>query len=318
MKLRPFVFLFLCTLSLISQEKEYYSTFVNVNKYIDGTLVTPYSDQKVPLVIFIMDAGVINRDGNDHMSKGDTFKKLSYILAKKGIASFRYDKRLFKLDRLGIKEHEILFDHFVLDVRSIINYFTKNDNYTKIIIAGHGQGSLIGMLAVTEQVKGFISIAGNAQSIDDVIIEQLSKQAPGLDKSAALAFRDLKENGRAFTYDPALESIFRINLQPFMKSWIQHTPSELIQELTIPIMIIHGDKDIQVELSEAEKLKDKAPEATFLVIPKMNHILRKIEGGRLENYKSYNESNREIMPALIDGITTFVNTPASDQDIIKN
>lgn len=318
MKLRPFVFLFLCTLSLVAQEKEYYSTFVKVNKYIDGTLITPYSDLKVPLVIFIMDAGVINRDGNDHMSKGDTFKKLSYILAKKGIASFRYDKRLFKLNRLGIKEHEILFDHFVIDVKSIINYFNKNDTYTKVIIAGHGQGSLVGMLAATENVDGFISIAGNAQSIDDVILEQLSKQAPGLDKSAALAFRDLKENGRAFTYDPALESIFRVNLQPFMKSWVQHNPSELIQELTVPIMIVHGDKDIQVELSEAEKLKDKAPEATFLIIPKMNHILRKIEGGRLENYKSYNESHREIMPAFIDGITNFVNTPAPDQEIIKN
>lgn len=314
MPYRLLLLLSLISFALLAQEKEYNSANVRINKYIDGTLVTPYSEEKVPLIIFIMDAGAINRDGNDRMSRNDTFKKLAAILATKEIASFRYDKRLFKISQYGIREQDISFDHFVKDAKEIVRYFKTNNNYSKIIVAGHGQGSLVGMLASEEYVDGFISIAGNAQPIDDVIIEQLSRQAPGLDKKAALAFKDLKEKGIAHNYEPALKSIFRSNLQPFMRSWIKHNPSDAIQNLIIPVMIIHGDKDIQVELSEAEKLKNKVPNASYLIVKKMNHILRKIEGGRLENQKSYGESWRDIMPQVIDGIITFAKAKPPQED----
>ncbi len=307
MKFKLSLFFIVMSTFCFGQEKEFNSAIVKVNKYTEGSLVTPYSDQEVPLLIFVMDAGAINRDGNDRMSKNDTFKKLSYELAKKGIASYSYDKRLFKMDGLGIMEHEISIDHFIEDAKSVISYFKKNKNYTKIIILGHGQGSLIGMLAAKNNADGFISIAGNGQSIDQVIVEQISKQAPGLDKSASIAFKQLRENGRATSYEPALESIFRYDLQPFMKSWVKYDPSQEISKLEMPILILHGDKDIQVEVAQAEKLKESAPQAELMIINNMNHILREIKGGRLENQKSYNESWRKIMPEVLSSIANFVN-----------
>ncbi|MGY3795020.1 alpha/beta hydrolase [Aquimarina sp. 433] len=308
MKVRFSIFLIALTTICLAQEKEekeYNSAIVRVNRFIEGTLATPYSDDKVPLVIFIMDAGAINREGNDRMSKNDAFKLLATQLAKQGVASYRYDKRLFKIDAFGIRENEISIDHFIEDAAAVVSYFQKNGNYTKIIIAGHGQGSLIGMIAAKNNVDGFISIAGNAQSIDQIVVQQLEKQAPGLDKSAAVAFSDLKEKGRAMNYDPALESIFGYQLQPFMKSWLKYTPSEEIKNLDIPILILQGDKDLQVEVSEAEKLKEAVPNAEYVLIENMNHILREIKGSRLENHKSYNEYWLEIMPEVTTAIASF-------------
>ena len=287
--------------------KEFNSAVVKVNKYIEGLLVTPYSEEKVPLVIFVMDAGAINRDGNDRMSKNDTFKQLTYELAKLGIATYRFDKRLFKIDGLGIKENEISLDHYIEDVVSILNYFNKNGNYKKIVVAGHGQGSLVGMIAAKDRSNGFISIAGNAESIDQVIIEQIAKQAPGLDKSAFIAFKQLKEQGRATGYDQALESIFAYHLQPFMRSWVKYNPSEEIMKLEIPILIIFGGKDIQEDILQFEKLKDVVPEAQSIFVKNMNHLLKEIKGDRLENHKSYNEPYRKILPKIITGIANFVN-----------
>ena len=308
MKLKLSLVVFIISTICSAQEKEFNAAIVKINRYVEGSLVTPYSDvdKEVPLVIFIMDAGAINRDGNDRMSKNNTFKQLSTVLAKQGVASYRYDKRLFKMDGLGIQENQISFDHFIEDAVSIINYFRKNGNYTKIFVLGHGQGSLVGMIAAKNNVDGFISIAGNGQPIDQVIVEQIAKQAPGLDKSASVAFEQLKNAGRASGYDPALESIFRYNLQPFMKSWLQYDPAKEISELDIPILILQGDKDIQVELSQAEKLKESAPQSEYVLVNNMNHILKEIKGGRLENHKSYNESWREIMPEVIESITKFV------------
>ncbi|WP_062053400.1 alpha/beta hydrolase [Aquimarina longa] len=307
MKSTFYLFMILITTLGIAQEKEYNSAVVKINKYIEGTLVTPYSDDHVPLVIFIMDSGAINRDGNDRMSKNDTFKQLSYELARLGIATYRYDKRLFKMDGLGIKEHEISLDDFIKDAVSAIDYFKTKGKYHKIIIAGHGQGSLIGMIAARGRANSFISIAGNALSIDQVIIEQIAKQAPGLDKSATVAFKQLKENGRATGYDSALESIFRYDLQPFMRSWIKYNPSEEILKLEIPVMILYGDKDIQVDLAQADKFKEVIPQAEYLFVQNMNHILKEIKGGRLENHKSYNEPFRKIAPEVLAGIANFVN-----------
>ncbi|MHA7057922.1 alpha/beta hydrolase [Aquimarina sp. M1] len=309
MKIRFSILLIAFTTFCLAQEKEekeYYSAIVRVNRFIEGTLATPYADGSVPLVIFIMDAGAINREGNDRMSKNDAFKLLAIELAKQGVASYRFDKRLFKIDAFGIQEHEISLDHFIDDVKSAVDYFRNNGNYTKIVLAGHGQGSLIGMIAAQNNVDGFISIAGNAQSVDQIVIQQLEKQAPGLDKSAAVAFSDLKEKGRAMNYDPALESIFSYKLQPFMKSWIKYTPSEEIKNLDIPILILQGDKDLQVETSEAEKLKEAVPNAEYVIIENMNHVLREIKGNRLENHKSYNEYWRKIMPEVINTIINFV------------
>ncbi|MEW7280440.1 alpha/beta hydrolase [Aquimarina sp. 2201CG1-2-11] len=305
--------LFLCAVMITTfsfsqkDEKEFNSAVVKVNKYIEGLLVTPYSDEKVPLVIFVMDAGAINRDGNDRMSKNDTFKKLTYELAKQGIATYRYDKRLFKIDGLGIKENEISLDHYIQDVVSILDYFNKNGNYKKIVVAGHGQGSLVGMVAAKDKANGFISIAGNAESVDQVIIEQIAKQAPGLDKSAFIAFKQLKEQGRATGYDPALESIFAYHLQPFMRSWIKYNPTDEIVKLKMPILIIFGGKDIQVDIGQGEKLKEVVPEAQSIFVKNMNHILKEIKGDRLENHKSYNEPFRKIIPEVITGIANFVN-----------
>jgi len=294
------------TAQINKEEKEYNSAIVKINRYIEGSLVTPYSETGIPLVIFIMDAGAINRDGNDRMSKNNAFKLLATELAKQEIATYRFDKRLFKLDALGIHENEVSLDHFIEDVESIVQYFRKNGNYSKIVLAGHGQGSLVGIIASKNNADGFISIAGNAQPIDKIVIQQLEKQAPGLDKKAAIAFHDLKEKGRALNYDPALESIFGYNLQPFMKSWIQYTPSEEIKALEIPILIIQGDKDIQVDIAQAIQLKEAVPNASLKIIKNMNHILREITGNRLENHKSYNEYWLKIMPEITHTISKFV------------
>ncbi|UZO79414.1 alpha/beta hydrolase [Aquimarina sp. ERC-38] len=288
------------------QEKEYIETNVKVNRFVEGTLVTPYSDSLVPLVIFVMDSGEINRDGNDRLSRNDTFKKLAVQLSKKGIATFRYDKRLLIMDRLGIQIGDLSIQNFTDDVKTVVDYFYKNNEYSSIILTGHGQGSLVAMHAMTEKVDGFISIGGNANTIDQIIIAQLQEQAPGLDKNAARAFAELKVKGRAITFDPALSSIFAYEVQPFMRTWMQLNPADIIKDLSIPVLILQGDKDLQVSTDQAFLLKEANPDAELHIIKDMNHILRETKAGRIANHKSYNEHWTPIMPEVLQKITNFI------------
>jgi fermentation-respiration switch protein FrsA (DUF1100 family) len=87
---------------------------------------------------------------------------------------------------------------------------------------------------------------------------------------------------------------------------MKYSPTEIIKVLEIPILLINGTKDLQVSESEAKLLKEANKKATLILIENMNHVLFEIEGGDLENSKSYNESFRPISPKLISSIIDFI------------
>ena len=91
-----------------------------------------------------------------------------------------------------------------------------------------------------------------------------------------------------------------------MINWMKHTPTEVIKELKMPILLINGTKDLQVSESEAELLKEANEKSKLTIIENMNHVLFEIKGDDLENSKSYNESFRPISPQLITSIIKFI------------
>lgn len=292
---------------IIAQELKFIEEDLKINQFTEGTLTMPNSGESESLVIFIQGSGPTDRNGNQPMMKNDGVKKLAHQLAENGIASFRFDKRIFKMNELKIKEEELRFDDFVTDVQDILKYFEEKDSFDNLIIAGHSQGSLVGILASRDLADAFISLAGAGQPIDDIIVEQVHKMAPPLAENARTAFDEIRENGRTTNYSPMLESMFKPSIQPFMSSWMQYDPAEEIAKLDIPVLIINGSADIQVENKEAEMLKNANEDARLVIIENMNHIFRKMESeDKLVNTKSYNEPNQPLHPDLIPVITEFV------------
>ncbi len=155
-------------------------------------------------------------------------------------------------------------------------------------------------------VTKLVSLAGAGKSIDKLILDQLEKQAPALRANAEQAFKDLKKTGKAEKFSPGLFSLLRPSIQPFMRSWMQYDPAEVLTGLDIPILIITGSKDLQVPEGEGELLAQANPEAKYVQIENMNHVLKEIEGDDLENSKAYNESFRPIIPQLITEIADFI------------
>lgn len=307
MKTRLIIFLFLFSNSFFAQEKNYTSEDITVNTFIEGTLTSPKNANNLNLVILIAGSGPTDRDGNQNFLKSDALKKLALGLTENNIAVFRYDKRIVKQIRKGNVDKNMLFDDFVTDAASAIDYFKESNRFKKIYVAGHSQGSLVGLLASKDKVDGFISLAGAGQPIDMVIMEQIAKTAPMFTEEAQKVFNVLKEGKTTKEYPPALASLFNETVQPFISNWMQYNPQEEIKKLEMPILIINGTKDLQVTEEEANLLKEASPHATLAIITKMNHILVPIEGGDLENSKSYNEAFRPLSTELIETIVEFIN-----------
>lgn len=300
--------LFLVSLNSFSQNKLFSEEELTITKHIDGTLLMPLDlDSKKPnLAIIIAGSGPTNRNGNQNFQKNNSLKKLAESLTNKGIATFRYDKRIVKQIRQGKVDKNMMFDDFVSDASEVIDYFKEKSIYSKIYVIGHSQGSLVGMLAAKDKADGFISLAGAGQNIGDVLVEQAARMDPKLGEETQPVVEQLKQGKAVTDFPAALVSVFNKDIQPFMINWMQYNPTEIIKELDIPILLINGTKDLQVSEAEAKLLKTANEKAILTIIENMNHVLFEIKGDDLENSKSYNESFRAISPQLITNIIKFI------------
>jgi len=290
------------SMTVFTEAQNFSSTEISVNPYIDGTLLIPESTEDPPLVILIAGSGPTDRDGNQSFMKNNMLKKVAEALTNDGVATYRYDKRIVKQLKTRTFDKNIRFDDFVNDAKSVVSYFKPS--YSSIIIAGHSQGSLVGLLACETEVDGFISLAGAGNPIDKIILEQISKTAPFFVEDTKRVFEILKSGETTTDYPPALASIFNLETQPFMSNWMQYNPQEHIEKLEIPTLIINGTKDLQMTTSEAQLLKERKPDAELVIIENMNHLLFEINGDDLENSKSYNEMHH---PVMLEAITVILN-----------
>ncbi|WP_295180481.1 alpha/beta hydrolase [uncultured Christiangramia sp.] len=306
-KLICFVLMIISSLTTVAQDTTFTEIKLSIDKFTDGTLTKPTEENNKYLIIFIQGSGPTDRNGNQPMLQNDGIKKIARELAGNGIASFRYDKRIFKAQELQLSEKDMIFEDFVEDAKNVVMHFRKEEKFSNIIIAGHSEGSLIGILVAQEYVDAFISLAGAADPIDEIITEQVTNMAPELGVSARTAFDEMAENGETSNYSPMLEAVFRPSVQPFMASWMKYNPSEEISKLKIPVLVVNGTSDIQVSEEQAQKLAEANENSELVILDQMNHIFRKIEAkDRLVNSKSYNEPNLPLHPELISILTEFV------------
>lgn len=281
---------------------------ITINPLITGSLYSPLKqNKKTNLVLLIAGSGPTDRDGNQKGLTNNSLKYLSEELAKNDIAVFSYDKRIIAQMKTGtVNEATLTFDDFITDATSVLLFFKNQKKYNKIIIAGHSEGSLIGMIAANGKADAFISLAGAGRTIDAVLVEQITKQAPFL-KEETKKNLDILKSGKTFELkNPMLASIFRESVQPYLISWIKYNPQIEIEKLQIPVLIVNGTKDLQVTIQEAELLKKAKPEADLVLIENMNHIFKEIKGDDAENMKSYSDPVIPIATKLTSTLTTFV------------
>ncbi len=291
-----------------AQDTSFHSQDIEISPLVEGTLLLPDATEAIPLVIFIAGSGPTDRNGNQVLLKNNSLQFLAEALYPQHIATFRYDKRIFKQMKLGtLKEEDIDFDDFIQDATDVLTFFKDDKRFSSIIIAGHSQGSLVGMVAAQQGADGFISLAGAGQEIDDVIIDQLAKQSPHLVPDARKAFDDLRVYGFITQYNQALTSLIRPSIEYFMYSWMQYNPQTELKKLSIPVLIINGDRDFQIQISEAEKLKEAQPKATLVIIPNMNHIFKEVvTDSLLENQQTYSNPDLPVVKLLIEEVSKFV------------
>ncbi len=282
---------------------------------IYGKIVLPESAKPCPVVLLIAGSGPTNMDGNtvvngQTIQQNDALKLIAEGLAEQGIATLRYDKRGIATSvAAGKNESDLRFDDYVVDTQGWIELLKKDNRFTTIYVLGHSEGSLIGMAACrgNKSVNGVISVAGAGRPAYEVVEEQLANQPLQVQSYVKETNEKLRRGERVDNVPMGLMALFRPSVQPYLTSWYSYHPQEVIAELKQPILIVQGDTDIQVSVTDAELLKQAQPRAQYQVLTGMNHVLKVCESkDPIAQQTSYIDPSLPLHPDLIPIFVKFI------------
>jgi pimeloyl-ACP methyl ester carboxylesterase len=304
-------FLFLTILNAQNTKQDTFKeTNVTLKINVDqlyGTLTVPDDVKKCPVALIIAGSGPTDRNGNNPMMKNNSLKMLAEALAKNGIASLRFDKRgIGESKASAVTESSLVFENYTEDAKSWINFLKQDKRFTQLTVIGHSEGSLIGMIAGAKANK-FISIAGAGESADKLLKSQISSKSNKQVEDMTFPIIDsLKAGNKVNKVDPLLNSLFRASIKPYLISWFKYDPQIEIKKLTVPVLIIQGNNDLQVSVKDAENLSQANKNAELVIIDKMNHVLKIIDGDKQANIASYNNENLPVSETMINKIVSFI------------
>ena len=276
------------------------------NHNIHGTLINSKS-QNSTIAIIISGSGPTDRDGNNNSLESNYLKMLAEGLQENGISTYRYDKRGVGKSVGDLKiGHEIKFSDYINDVVSIIKHFKKSKKFKELVVIGHSEGALIGMIASQSIADKFISVAGAGEDYLTLIERQLSIQPPFVRSMSEPIIEKLKNKKLVDSVPPLLNSLFRADVQSYLIDASSYDPVEEISKLNMPILIVQGSTDIQIQVSDALILHKAAKNSRLEIIEGMNHVFRQASDNRLLNLQTYGNPELPIDNNMINIISEFI------------
>ena len=300
----------LLSVGIFAQDDEY--VLKTATGDISGTLTFPADLKTAPVVLIIAGSGPTDRDGNSVMGlKTNAYKYLADDLAKNGIACVRYDKRGIAKSRQAMtSEDNLRFETYINDVVDWVSFLRNDTRFSRIILAGHSEGSLIGIVAAEKtKISGLISISGVAVPADQILKEQLKGKLPPLLAMESNKILDSLKAGKTIKIiSPELNSLYRPSVQPYMISWIKYNPAIEISKLKIPVLILQGTTDLQVSPENAQLLKNANTGARLRIYENMNHVLKECGQDIQANMSTYNNPDLPLKSGLVEEMVDFVSS----------
>lgn len=266
-------------------------------------------------VVFIAGSGPTDRNGNSLLGvHADYLRQLSDALARDGIFTLRYDKRGVGASTSALtSESELRFTDFVADARSWADWLRDQPGVACIFLLGHSQGGLVATLAAPQsKAAGLVLLSSPGRPFGTVLEDQLAG-APmdaKLRANALAILRSLKAGRTTSDINPGLQRLFRPSVQPFLISLVDIDPAAELAKLRTPTLIVSGGHDLQITVTDFQRLTAARPGVTAIRIPGMNHVLKDAPAARKPNLATYADPKLPLAPGLADAVTKFIDSTA--------
>jgi|GEM_PF-1021825 len=283
-----------------------------------GTMRAPASPN-APVVLIVPGSGPVDRDGNNPVGlQASTYRLLAEGLETRGIASVRIDKRGLYGSHAAVSDaNAVTINDYAADVHTWASAIRDRTGAACVWVLGHSEGGLVALVAAQDPVDicGLILVSAAGRPLGDVLREQLKSNpanAPVLDQAlTAIAQLEARKRVDTSTMHPALLPLFRPEVQGFVINELSFDPAQLVAPFRKPVLIVQGNRDIQVAVADAERLQQALPAAKLAILPDTNHVLKTVSSDdRTANIATYADPRLPLAPGAVDAIANFIASAA--------
>jgi uncharacterized protein len=304
---------------------------------VAASITRPNDNGVHPAIVFIPGSGPTDRDWNTPLLPGTngSARLLAEELAKSGFVTIRYDKRFTgpnahkNMPRLTGK---ISMEGHVEEVAGAVDQlFSRSDvDPHKIFVLANSEGNIHAMnyqLGRDPKFAGLVLIAPPGRNMVDIMHTQIEAQVSSMPNAKEVmdTFDKLMAAFLAsepFVADPTLpegvnnliQGLYTpINL-PFTRELFVTDGSKLLSQVTAPVLVIIGKKDIQVDW-QLDGVPLEASVATmknvnFVYPENANHVLKNEPRPRsaltAADGLTYNASDRVLDPEGLKAIKDWL------------
>ena len=297
-------------------------TFSNGDITLNGTLTLPEGwDKNTKAVVMVTGSGQQNRD--EEIFDHKPFAVIADALARKGIASLRYDDRGW--GNKAIRFTDFTTDDFKQDAAAGIDLLRRK--FKTVGVIGHSEGGTIALMLASEGKTDFVvSLAGMTisgkqtllnQNIDalrsiglqeetvekysEVISDIFDKVAAGQDIDEYLKGAENMEN-----FKPIIDQAKKLLTSPYMRHFITIDIHNSLPNIKCPVLALNGKKDTQVEYKQnLEVLENGLTNCSHETVAydNLNHLFQHCTNGSIVEYHQIEETiSQEVLDKIISWI----------------
>lgn len=280
---------------------------------LSGTLTVPRGDGPFPAALLIAGSGALDRD--EFESEHRPFLVLADYLTRKGIAVLRYDKR--GVGKSAGDYAAATTADFAKDAEAALEWLKsrKEMDAGKIGLIGHSEGGLIAPMVAAARTdvawlvlmgapgtKGEETMLSQAETIARAagISEAQVQKSLDLDRKSyelVLVEKDrsaleakiedlVKESGLGAAVPPgAIDQQVHFLSSPWFRGFLEYDPLPPLKNVKCPVLILSGEKDLQVPPGKNVGLLKKALEESgnksveVVIFPGLNHNFQRCQSG---------------------------------------
>lgn len=292
---------------------------------LKGMLTLPdNAEGPVPAVVLVHGSGSSNMD--EAVGAVTPFKDLAEGLAEHGIATIRYNKRANQhsyemrkakdLPPVTVKEETINDAIYATEMlREDPRIDARN-----IFVIGHSMGGMLAPRIDSEggKYRGIIIMSGSPRKVDELILEQNQTLINGMKgitkRMAQKQLENLRKDFESMYIVRDKEAAKRkmtggVTLY-YYKEMNRHPSVDYLKKLQKPMLIMHGEKDFQLDIEKDfeayKKLLRHNPNVTYKLYENLNHVFVPSVYGTLDMMNKEYDVEQHIGEDVIADIANWI------------
>ncbi len=300
---------------------------------LPGTLTLPRSasaDNRVPGVVLVHGSGPNDRD--ETIGPNKPFKDLAWGLASKGVAVLRYEKRTREYQKELSEDPEqatnlTVKEETMEDAVAAVTLLKTIDEIDPdgIVIIGHSLGGMlcpriaqmcndaIDLHKPDASIAGLVMMAAPARNLLDLTVDQIRYLASldgNVDSDEMAKIMEIEELAEKIRSGSVADD--EIVLGAYKAYWedlMAYDQVKTAQDLSLPILILQGERDYQVSMTDLDMWKSALygkPNVSIKTYPDLNHLLMSGRGKSTpDEYMELSHVSEEVVNDIAEWVRSL-------------